>query len=47
MKKLLLFIIMFISINLYAEEKVSEYTMSYFNKTYNIEATTVKNNEFK
>ena len=38
---------MFISINLYAEEKVSEYTMSYFNKTYNIEATTVKNNEFK
>lgn len=47
MKKVILFIMVFICINMYAEDKVSEYTMSYFNKTYNIEATTVKNGEFK
>ena len=48
MRKLFLSIIaLFICICVNAEDKVSEYTMSYFNgKVYNIEATAVEKGKF-
>ncbi len=47
-KTLLLAVVLLFAFQLKAQEKVSEYSMSYFNdKAYNIEATEIKNGKFR
>ena len=47
-KALLLAVVLLFAFQLKAQEKVSEYSMSYFNdKNYNIKATEVKNGAFE
>lgn len=47
MRKVILLFALIVSVNLFAEEKVSDYSMSYFDgKVYDVETTDVSNGEF-